>query len=32
MVLFLLVGIAIMTSCIIYKIRHVEFNWENEDM
>ena len=32
MVLFLLVGIAIMTSFIIYKIRHVEFNWENEDM
>lgn len=32
MVLFLLVGIAIMTSCIIYKIRHVELNWENEDM
>lgn len=32
MILFLLAGIAIMTACIIYKIKHVEFNWENEDM
>ena len=32
MVLFLLVGIAIMTGFIMYKIRHVEFNWDNEDM
>ena len=32
MVLFLLVGLAIMTGFIMYKIRHVEFNWDNEDM
>mgnify|MGYP000009508333 FL=1 len=32
MVLFLLVGIAIMTGFIMYKIRHIEFNWDNEDM
>ena len=32
MLLFLFAGIGIMTVCIIYRIRRVEFNWENEDM
>ena len=32
MVVFLLVGITIMTGLIMNKIRYMQFNWENEDI
>lgn len=32
MVVFLLVGITIMTGLIMHKIRYMQFNWENEDI
>lgn len=32
MVVFLLVGITIMTGLIMHKIRYMQFNWENEDV